>query len=133
MLLLNSHRSSGSDSLSIYTHGIRGLELNTGDPRATAHGGSASLKISAGERFRDIYAFAAEHNITVVGGADQSVGIGGWLAYGGHSPLSGRYGLGVDQVLEMEVVTADGALRTVNEHQDADLFWALRGVSRLTV
>ena len=29
----------------------------------------------------------------------------------------------------MEVVTADGVLRIVNEHQDADLFWALRGVS----
>ena len=29
----------------------------------------------------------------------------------------------------MEVVTADGVLRTVNEHRDADLFWALRGVS----
>ena len=128
---MTPHRSSGSDSLSIHTHGIRGLELNVGDRRAVAYGGFASLKISAGERFRDIYAFAAEHNITVVGGADSGVGIGGWIAYGGHSPVSARYGLGVDQVLEMEVVTADGVLRTVNEHRDADLFWALRGVGVL--
>jgi len=79
----------------------------------------------------DIYAFASRHHVTVVGGADSSVGIGGWVAYGGHSPVSAHYGMGVDQVLEMEVVTADGALRTVNEHQDSDLFWALRGVSPL--
>jgi hypothetical protein len=130
--LLTFHRSSGSDSLSIHTHSIRGLELNVGDPRATTYGGSASLKLSAGERFRDIYAFAAENNITVVGGADTGVGIGGWIAYDGHSPVSARFGLGVDQVLEMEVVTADGVLRTVNENQDADLFWALRGVSVLS-
>jgi hypothetical protein len=129
--LLTVHRSSGSDSLSIHTHGIRGLELNVGDPRATAYGGSASLKISAGERFRKIYAFAAENNITVVGGADTGVEIGGWIAYGGHSPVSACYGMGVDQVLEMEVVTADGVLRTVNEDQDAELFWAMRGVSCL--
>jgi hypothetical protein len=129
--LLTFFRSSGSDSLSIHTHGIRGLELKIDDPRATTYGGFASLKISAGERFRDIYAFAAEHNITVVGGADTGVGIGGWIAYGGHSPVSARYGMGVDHVLEMEVVTADGVLRTVNEDQDADLFWALRGVSIL--
>jgi hypothetical protein len=129
--LLTSHRSSGSDSLSIHTHGIRGLDLNVGDPRATAYGGSASLKIAAGERFRDIYAFAAERNVTVVGGADTGVGIAGWVAYGGHSPVSGHYGMGADQVLEMEVVTADGVLRTVNEHDDPDLFWALRGVSPL--
>ena len=127
--MLTSHRSSGSDSLSIHTHGIRGFELNVGDTRATAYGGFASLKIAAGERFHDIYAFAAEHNITVVGGADTGVGIAGWIAYGGHSPISARYGLGADQVLEMEVVTADGVLRTVNEHNDPDLFWALRGVS----
>lgn len=78
----------------------------------------------------DIYSFATEHNITVIGGADQNVGIGGWISGGGHSPISSRYGLGADQVLEMEVVTADGKLRTVNENNDADLFWALRGVSK---
>jgi FAD/FMN-containing dehydrogenase len=128
---LTSHRSSGSDSLSIHTHDIRGLELNVGDPRATAYGGFASLKIAAGERFLDIYSFASEHNVTVVGGADRGVGIAGWISYGGHSPVSGHYGLGADQVLEMEVVTADGVLRTVNEHDEPDLFWALRGVSTM--
>lgn len=52
---------------------------------------------------------------------------GGWLQGGGHSSLSPRYGLGVDNVLEIEIVTADGILRTVNEYNSPDLFWALRG------
>lgn len=77
----------------------------------------------------DVYEFAAAHNITVVGGADPHVGIGGWIANGGQGPVSAYYGMGADQVLEMEVVTADGALRTVNQTSDPDLFWALRGVS----
>ena len=77
----------------------------------------------------DVYRFAAENNLTIVGGADPHVGIGGWISYGGHGPVSAYYGLGADQVLEMDIVTADGVLRTVNETSDADLFWALRGVS----
>lgn len=36
--------------------------------------------------------------------------------------------MGVDQVLEMQVVTADGRLRTVSAKSNPDLFWALRGV-----
>jgi hypothetical protein len=39
--------------------------------------------------------------------------------------------MGADQVVEMEVVTADGVLRTVDAQADSDLFWALRGVSLL--
>jgi FAD/FMN-containing dehydrogenase len=107
---------------------MRGLTLNRADPRALALGGIASLKIQAGERMTNIYAFAAKHNLTVVGGAEPNVGIGGWISHGGHGPVSAYYGLGADQILEMEVVTADGVLRTVNETSEADLFWALRGV-----
>ncbi|KAL9112008.1 MAG: hypothetical protein Q9227_003628 [Pyrenula ochraceoflavens] len=65
--------------------------------------------------------------MTIVGGSDGHVGVGGWILGGGHSPLSSRYGMGADQILSMEVVTADGEIRIVNETQNADLFWALRG------
>jgi FAD/FMN-containing dehydrogenase len=87
------------------------------------------MKIYAGEQFRGIYRFAADHNVTAIGGGDPNVGIAGWLMGGGHGPLTAKYGMGADQVIEMEVVTADGRLRTVNEKHDPDLFWALRGVS----
>jgi hypothetical protein len=107
---------------------MRGLSLKRNDSRALALGGIASIKVHAGERMVDIYNFAASNNVTVVGGGEPNVGIGGWISHGGHGPVSAHYGMGADQVLEMEVVTADGVLRVVNEESDPDLFWALRGV-----
>jgi FAD/FMN-containing dehydrogenase len=124
---LNS--SSGPDSLSIWTHNIRGIEVKKNDTRAVALGGVASVKISAGMNMFEIYVEAVKNNITVVGGGDVAVGIGGWITGGGHSPISSKFGLGADQVLEMEVVTADGKLRTINATTNPDLFWAMRGVS----
>lgn len=122
-----SSRSSGPGSLSTWTHHIRGVNVTINDPRAVAYGGVASVKIAAGMQWKDVYAAAIAHNLTVVGGGDTNVGIGGWILGGGHSPVSSRYGMGADQVLEMEVVTADGEYRVVNETSHADLFWALRG------
>ena len=49
------------------------------------------------------------------------------LQGGGYSLLSPVYGLAVDRVVQIKVVTPDGRFRTANECQDADLFWALRG------
>ena len=43
--------------------------------------------------------------------------------------LAARYGLGADNVLEMDMVTPGGELLTINEDQNRDLFWAMRGVS----
>lgn len=57
---------------------------------------------------------------------------GGYLLGGGHSPLSSKYGLSVDQVLSMQVVLANGSFVTVTEETDADLFWALRGAGGCT-
>lgn len=103
--------------------------MKRNDSGALALGEVASIKVQAGERMVDVYNFAATNNITVVGGGEVNVGIGGWISHGGHGPVSAYYGMGADQVLEMEVVTADGVLRVVNEKSDPDLFWALRGVS----
>ncbi len=91
-------------------------------------GYTPAVTMAAGELWGDIYAEAARLNLTAVGPIPSSVGIGGYLTGGGHSAISGLYGTGSDQVLEMEVVTASGDILTVNECQNADLFWALRGV-----
>lgn len=91
---------------------------------------AATVKIAAGMRNFEILAAAAEKNITVVTGADPNVGIGGWITGGGHGPLSSLYGLGADQAISMEVVTADGRLLQVDKDHHKDLFWAMRGVSQ---
>ncbi|KAJ2935972.1 hypothetical protein H1R20_g1124, partial [Candolleomyces eurysporus] len=92
-----------------------------------------AVTLGAGVRWGDAHKFAHEHNVTLVGGSDMSVGaVGGWLQGGGHGALSNTMGLGADRVLEFQVVTPDGQLRTANECQNSDLFWALRGVKLQT-
>ena len=65
----------------------------------------------------------------MVGGTGDTIGLGGYLTGGGHSPLYAKLRLAVDQVLEMEVVTAAGDILVANSAQNTDLFWAMRGVS----
>jgi hypothetical protein len=49
------------------------------------------------------------------------------LTQGGIGPMSRMWGTLLDQVLEVEVVTADGTIQRANETHNSDLFWALRG------
>jgi len=125
-------RSTGGGSLEIWIRYLRtGLEwmdefVGT-DGCAGGYEGGA-VKIGGGYVWADVYAEAEERGRIVVGGGDPSVGsIGGWPQGGGHSPASRNYGLGADQILEAEVVLADGSLITANSCQNQDIFFAIRG------
>ncbi len=64
----------------------------------------------------------------VVPAASTTVGVvGGWLQGGGHTLLASYYGMGADQPLSLQVVTADGRFVTADPDTNADLFYALRG------
>lgn len=64
----------------------------------------ANLLSQAGETFTSVYAFADANNLTIPGGSDPSVGAaGGWLLGGGHSPVSHKYGLGVDRAVSCQL------------------------------
>lgn len=121
-------RSSGPDSLLIYTHKLRGVDIVKKLDSSSDTEPTALVRIRAGERMHDVLKFALANELTPIGGADPHVGIGGWILGGGHGPLTGKYGMGADQVTEMRVVTADGTVRTVNPSCEEGLFWALRGV-----
>ncbi|TQS32800.1 hypothetical protein Golomagni_06872, partial [Golovinomyces magnicellulatus] len=60
-------------------------------------------------------------------GTCPGVGIGGHATIGGLGPSGRMWGGALDQVVEVEVVTADGKIQRANEKQNSDLFWALRG------
>jgi FAD/FMN-containing dehydrogenase len=129
-ILSTSHRSIGPNSLSIWTHNMRGLTFHKSfQPKGCNFTiDTTAVTMMAGEQWGDIYTQAGLLNQVVVGPGPASIGIGGYLTGGGHSTISGLYGTGADQVLEMDVVTASGEMLTVNECQNTDLFWALRGV-----
>ena len=77
---------------------------------------------------QEAYRATALLNRTVVGGNGRTVALGGFITGGGHSILAPHYGMAADQVLEVEMVTPKGEILTANECQNADLFWAMRGV-----
>ncbi|KAH7099501.1 FAD/FMN-containing protein [Auriculariales sp. MPI-PUGE-AT-0066] len=117
-------------SFSIWTHNLRGIAFNNSFTPAgcPASGSSPGITIQPGEHWIDVYKAADEQGVIVVGGAARSVGAaGGWVLGGGHSALGPLYGMGVDNVLQFTVVTADGEERTANACSEQDLFWALRG------
>jgi len=106
------------------------------------------ITFGAGVQWVEGYEAVRQRNRIIVGGLSMrgSVGAaGGWLSGGGHSALAPNYGLGtlnssnltepyslggfagVDNVLEITIVTADGDHVIANAYNNEDLFWALQG------
>ncbi|KAI0139853.1 FAD-binding domain-containing protein [Xylariaceae sp. FL1272] len=124
-------RSSSAGSLALWTRGLRKTTYSksfvpSGCPRGTKS--APALTLGAGVSTQEAMDFAKEKGVLFVGANSPSVGAsGGWLLNGGHSALSGSYGLAVDRVLQFTIVTPDGIHREVNACSDAELFWSLRG------
>ncbi|KAH6974655.1 hypothetical protein BKA56DRAFT_441513, partial [Ilyonectria sp. MPI-CAGE-AT-0026] len=83
--------------------------------------------IEPGGRWADVYPVLQKYNLTVPGGRMFGVGVGGLSLGGGISWLSNLHGWTCDNILEYEVVLADGRIVTANPASHKDLFWALRG------
>jgi FAD/FMN-containing dehydrogenase len=88
---------------------------------------TTSVPVSAGHTMVEIYTAADAQNQTIVGGAAEGVGIGGYVTGAGHSPLSIAHGLAADNILQVTLVTPSGDVLTANECQNSDLFYAFRG------
>jgi hypothetical protein len=80
------------------------------------------------EAWEALNVMAEGGNFTTVTSLELTVGNGGgWALGGGHGPLTSLRGLGADQILSLNVVTADGRFVTADVNQNQDLFFALRG------
>ncbi|PKS12974.1 hypothetical protein jhhlp_000315 [Lomentospora prolificans] len=119
-------RSVGAGALSIWTTEFKSIDYIK-KYKTKSYSGPA-FKVGAGVIGKELYEAAERYGLTTVGGEGMTVGFaGGYLAGGGHSPMSPMYGMGADQILSLEVVTPDGRFLTASETQNTELFWAMRG------
>ncbi|RPB22561.1 FAD-binding domain-containing protein [Terfezia boudieri ATCC MYA-4762] len=88
-----------------------------------------SVLVGPGLQWGDVYRYLLPHNVFVVGGRITNVGVPGFLLGGGISYLGSRWGFGMDNVEEFEVVLADSSVVRANKRSHLDLFWALKGGS----
>ncbi|MGY1702100.1 FAD-binding oxidoreductase [Geodermatophilus sp. SYSU D00766] len=89
--------------------------------------GARTARVEAGVKWTTVLAAAAEHGLVGLCGSSSDVGVVGYTLGGGVGPLGRRFGFAADSVLAVEIVTADGELRTVTAGSDPELFWAVRG------
>ena len=86
-----------------------------------------TVRAEGGLNWAELNAATAEHGLAVTGGAISTTGIAGLTLGGGLGWLMAKHGLAADNVLEVELVNAEGDVLQVTEDSDPDLFWALRG------
>jgi FAD/FMN-containing dehydrogenase len=91
------------------------------DPAARVARAAAGLRLGA------LDAAAAKHGLATTLGVNTDTGIAGLTLGGGYGWLAGRFGLACDNLIGAEVVTADGGHLEVNQSENEDLLWGLRG------
>ncbi|EMR84903.1 putative fad binding domain protein [Botrytis cinerea BcDW1] len=121
-------KSTGAGGLAIWTHNIKTIVISDYDNESVDYCGKA-IKIGAGVQASELLEAAHEAGYLAAVGYAGSIGItGGYAQGGGTGPLASVIGLGSDQVLEWEVVTAAGKIVTATETNEySDLYWALSG------
>ena len=84
-------------------------------------------RVGGGALLADLVGAAQEHGLATPCGAVGHTGVGGLTLGGGMGWLTRKHGLSIDNVLSVEIVTADGQIRRASPEENDDLFWAVRG------
>jgi len=137
--------SSSADSLLLWTRAMNAITLHD-DFIGQGCGGtvtpSHAVTVGAGAIWMDVYqAVTTQGGRYVQGGGCATVGVAGHVQSGGFGSFSKQFGMSSSNLLEAEVVTADGSTLIANPCTNPDLFWAIKGggggswgvVTRLTM
>ena len=119
----------GGHSAAGYCLAPGGLVLDMSRMNESKRSGDA-LHVEAGAIFGDLYSHLDGTGWLLAGGGCSTVGVAGFVLGGGLSFLSRAYGLASDNLLSLELVTADGRgpfTVSATDPAQAELFWALRG------
>lgn len=118
------HSSSGQSScdkgMLIDLSSLRGVRVDAQRRRAWVQGGTLLGQVDQA---------CVAHGLVTPLGTVSHTGVGGLTLGGGFGRLARRYGLAIDNLESVDIVTADGQLRHASEKENADLFWGVRGGS----
>lgn len=116
-------------------HNIAGLALSDGGVTLDMSGlkgvevdaESRLARVGPGCTLADVDTVTQEHGLAATLGFVSATGVAGLTLGGGFGYLTRRFGWTVDDLEEVEVVTADGTVRRASRTENDELFWALRG------
>ena len=123
--------SNAADSLLIWTRHMNASTVHDTFVGTGCEGQSEpqpAVTVDAGAIWGQVYdAVTTQAGRYVQGGGCLTVGVAGLVQSGGFSSFSKAYGMAAASLLEVEIVTADGAVRIANACTHSDLFWAIKG------
>ncbi len=123
--------SNAADSLLVWTRALDRIDVHDAFVPSRAPAGTSArqaVSVGAGAIWGRVYdTVATRHGRYVQGGGCLTVGVSGFVLGGGFGSFSKAFGTGAANLLEAEIVTADGQIRVANAWKDADLFGALKG------
>ena len=123
--------SNAPDSLLIWTRHMNDITMHPSFVPQGCEGKIAAqpaVTLGAGTIWMNAYqAVTTQGGKYVQGGGCTTVGVAGLVQSGGFGSYSMRYGTAAANLLEAEVVTADGQIRIANACNNSDLFFALKG------
>jgi FAD/FMN-containing dehydrogenase len=100
---------------------LRRMNTATADPE------EMEVRVGGGALMADLDAATAPLGLVTTGGRVSTTGVGGFALGGGSGWLERRFGLACDNLLSVDLVTADGELVRASAEEDPELFWALHG------
>ena len=127
-------RAGGAISVRSGGHGISSVSTNHGgtvvDLGALAgveHLGGTRVRLGPGAHWGHVATALHPWGLAISSGDSGDVGVGGLATTAGIGLMSRAQGLTIDRLRSVDLVTADGVLRTVSGEEHPDLFWAVRG------
>ncbi|SCK58934.1 FAD-binding oxidoreductase [Streptomyces sp. WMMB 322] len=100
---------------------LRHMNSVTVDP------GARTVRVGGGATMADLDGATQPYGLATTGGRVSTTGVGGFVLGGGSGWLEREFGLACDNLLAVELVTADGELVRATGHNNRELFWALHG------